>query len=191
MRFCIAAELFAAFFATMYISSEVFASDLYCFSCFGYDEDGRTKCRSRESGELYVRKCTTNSSGTNPVCISYEASYHIPQSIRGTVKRVSTEIHAVHCGTRQGCERKECPNFWPKDIVAENCKITCCERKDRDDCSFPLPSDEEIANYKEGNNGRANNGNVQAGARGSGVARIFLSTWLQASCFAILGWLKL
>lgn len=190
MRFCIAAEMFAAFFATMYISSEVFASDLYCFSCFGYDKDGQTKCRSRESGELYVRKCATNSSEANPACISYEGSYHIPESIRGTVKRVSTEIHGVHCGTRQACERRECPNFWPKDIVVEDCKITCCERKDRDDCSFPLPSDQEIANYEESSSS-VNSGNVQAGARGSGAVRIFQFTWLQALCVAIFQWLKL
>ena len=171
------------------ISLAVFASDVYCFSCFGYDKDDPTKCQSRESGELFVRKCPTNSSGANPVCISYKASYHIPQSMRGTVKRVTTEVHGVHCGTRQGCQKKECPNFWPKDIVVEECKITCCESKDRDDCSFPLPSDQEIANYKEQNNGGVNN--VQAGARGSGVTRIVLSTWLQALSFAIFGWLKL
>ena len=123
------------------------------------------------------------------VLVSYKASYHIPQSMRGTVKRVTTEVHGVHCGTRQGCQKKECPNFWPKDIVVEECKITCCESKDRDDCSFPLPSDQEIANYKEQNNGGVNN--VQAGARGSGVTRIVLSTWLQALSFAIFGWLKL
>ncbi|XP_020616111.1 uncharacterized protein LOC110054118 [Orbicella faveolata] len=190
MRFCIATEFFAAFCATMYISSEVFASDLYCFSCFGYDEDDPTKCHSKEGGELFVRKCTTNSSKANPACIRYKASYHIPQSIRGTLKRVPSKIHAVHCGTRQGCERKECPNFWPKDIVVEDCEISCCEK--RDGCSFPLPSDDDIANYNEGKGtGGVNGGNVQAGARGSGVARTFLSTWLQAMCFAIFGWLKL
>ena len=164
----------------------VFAADLYCFSCFGYDEDGQTKCRSRENGELFVRKCTTNSSGEIPACISFDASYNIPQSIRGTVKRVSTEIHAVHCGTRQGCQRKECPNFWPKDIAVEECKITCCESKDRDNCPFPLPSDKDIADYKEGNTGRANDANVQAGARGSGMTRTFLSTWLQVLCVSIV-----
>ena len=105
------------------------------------------------------------------------------------MKRVSNEVHGVHCGTRQGCDRNECPNFWPKDIVVEDCKMTCCESKDRDDCSFPLPSDGEIANYKEENNDGVNN--VQAGARGSGVTRIFLSAWLQALCFAMFGWLKL
>jgi len=164
---------------------------VYCFSCFGYDEDGHTKCRSRDSGELFVRKCAANSSKANPVCISFHASYHIPQSIRGTQKTVHTTIHAVHCGTRQGCEKKECPNFWPKDIVVEQCEITCCDDDD-DDCSFPLPRPEEIAEYKEGKGtGSLNNNNVEAGARGSSVARIFLSTWLQAVCFAIFGWFKL
>lgn len=79
------------------------------------------------------------------------------------VKRVFIEIYVVYCGMCQGCERKECLNFWLKDIVVENCKIICCERKDRDDCLFFLLSDEEIVNYKEGNNGRVNNGNVQVG----------------------------
>ena len=173
-------------------STLVFASDLYCFSCFGYDEDDQTKCQSRDSGELFVRKCTANSSEVQPACIRYKASYHIPQSIRGTLKRVYSEIHAVHCGTRQGCERKECPNFWPKDIAIKNCEVTCCERKDGEECSFPVPNDEEIARYNEeqGSSG-VNDGNVEAGARGSGVAKFFLSTWLQGVCSAIFAWLKL
>ena len=177
--------------SNFHVSLAVFASDLYCFSCFGYDEDDNTKCHSRDSGELFVRKCT-NSSEAQPACIKFQASYHIPQLIRRTLKRVRTEIHAVHCGTRQGCERKECPNFWPKDVVIEDCKITCCERKDGEECSFPVPNDEEIARYNEGKGTRGvNDGKVQVGARGSGKARIFLSTWLQAVCFAIFGWLKL
>ena len=174
------------------VSLAVFASDLYCFSCFGYDEDDDTKCHSRDSGELFVRKCTSNSSEAQPACIKFKASYHIPQLIGETLKRVRTEIHAVHCGTRQGCERKECPNFWPKDVSIEDCKITCCERKDGEECSFPVPNDEEIARYNEGKGTRGvNDGKVQVAARGSGRAIIFLSTWLQAVCFAIFGWLKL
>ena len=163
---------------------------MYCFSCFGYDDDGHTKCRSRDSGELFVRKCAANSSEANPVCISFHASYHIPQSIRGTLKGVSTTIHAAHCGTSQECARKECPNFWPNDIVVERCEITCCESDDVD-CSFPLPRPHEIAKYKEETGTGGVNNNVEAGARGSGVARIFLSTWLQAASFAIFGLLKL
>ena len=174
------------------VSLAVFASDLYCFSCFGYDEDDNTKCHSRDSGELFVRKCTSNSSEAQPACIKFKASYHIPQLIGETLKRVRTEIHAVHCGTRQGCERKECPNFWRNDFVMEDCKISCCERKDGEDCSFPVPNKEEIASFNERKDLRGgNDGNVKVGARGSGMARIFLSTWLQAVCFAIFGWLKL
>lgn len=173
------------------ISLAVFASDLYCFSCFGYDEDGHKKCHSRDNGELFVRKCTTNSS-ESPACISYKASYQLPQMIGDKLKRVYTKIHAVHCGTHEGCDRKECPNFWPKDIVVKDCEITCCHPSDEEECSFPLPNKDDIARYndKKGTGG-VNGGNVQAGARGSGVARISLSMGLQAVCFAIFGWLKL
>lgn len=170
------------------ISLAVCGSDVHCFSCFGYDEDGHTKCHSQETGELFVRTCTTNTT-----CIEYTATYNVPQMMGKTLKKVPATIHGLFCGTNKDCDKNVCPNFWPKDVVDTKCDVTCCHPdKDRETCSFPLPTADDIARHK-GEAAGVSGVSAKAGARGreSGVARVSQSVWLQAVSFAIFGLFKL
>lgn len=180
----------------MGFSLVAFGSDLYCFSCFGYDKDGHTKCHTRDTGELFVRKCTSNTT-----CISYEGTYSIPQWVKGKMKEVSATVHGLYCGTHTECDRIECPNFWPKDITDKNCDVKCCHPSDKGECAFPLPTKDEIDRYnREKKNvqrpgGSVDNGNSPDETKGVGKSGVTSwesrSVWLQAITFAIVGLLKL
>ncbi|XP_022784031.1 uncharacterized protein LOC111324685 isoform X2 [Stylophora pistillata] len=179
--------LYVAILAVLHISTQVFAADpsgLYCFSCHGYDEDGRTKCKGRETGELFVRKCTTNSS-LLPACLEYTAFYKIPQMMGNQLKMVESAVHGLHCGTLAMCARSECPNFWPKDLSTDKCKVKCCTAKDKS-CSFPTPTPVEIDRYeqREAMKGNVDALGVQSGKRSGGVNRISESVWIQGVVLA-------
>lgn len=181
--------LFVAVLAVLQISTQVFTADpLYCFSCHGYDKDSLTKCKDRKDNELFVRKCTTNSS-LLPACLKYTAYYKIPQMIGKQLKMVESAVHGLHCGTLAMCARRECPNFWPKDLSAKKCEVSCCTKKP---CSFPMPNKSEIDRYeqREAVKGNAAALGVQSGKRSSGVTRISVSLWIQGVVLAFAAWLK-
>lgn len=183
------------------ISLVVFGSDVHvhCFSCFGYDEDGHRKCHSRESGELFVRKCSgTNSTRERPACIKFTASYHVNQWIQDKVEKVVTTVHGLHCGMRQldtsQCNKEKCPNFWQRDVFVETCDVSCCDGSDKD-CKFPLPTQDDIDRHYKFNKiipGPGVNPGEDSIDPSAGMgARISWSVWLQAASFALFGWFKL
>ena len=87
------------------------------------------------------------------------------------------------------CARSECPNFWPKDLSAKKCEVSCCTNKP---CLFPMPNKSEIDRYeqREAVKGNAAALGVQSGKRSSGVTRISVSLWIQGVVLAFATWLK-
>ena len=178
----------------------VLGSELYCFSCFGFNEDDSSKCLSREAGNLHVRKCTTNSSDL-PACIKYTAHYKLPQMMGDKLVSPFVEVHGVHCGTSRQCYLNECPNFWPDDVTAKECQVDCCDpRKEACAENFPVPNDDDIKKYNERNGGSG--GDVVSGSEGgtgpgsvneiSDATKLSSwSVWLPIICFAICKWLNL
>ena len=168
----------------------VFSGDTYCFSCFGFDKDDPNKCENSEN--LYIRKCTTNSSKL-PRCIKYTADYIVPQMYGNRLVEETLKVHGVHCGTSRQCSRNDCPNFWPKDVKAKNCEVQCCDpAKPSSSCNFPMPDDDLIREYnkKKAEEGKKS-GQAVAGQRSSDATTIGWTVWLQAVSFAIFGWCKL
>lgn len=106
------------------------------------------------------------------------------------MKAVPATVHGLYCGTHEKCDMNDCPNFWPKDIVAKECDVKCCNprKQNKDKCSFPVPEQD-----KDGERSGVSGVSAKAGARGSesGVARVSQSMWLQAVSVAILGLFKL
>ena len=178
----------------------VLGSELYCFSCFGFNKDDSSKCLSREAGNLHVRKCTTNSSDL-PACIKYTAHYKLPQMMGDMLVSPFVEVHGVHCGTSRQCYLNECPNFWPDDVTAKECQVDCCDpRKETCAENFPVPNDDDIKKYNERNGGSG--GDVVSGSEGgtgpgsvnesSDATKLSnWSVWLPIICFAICKWLKM
>ena len=174
----------------------VLGSELYCFSCFGFNKDDSSKCLSREAGNLHVRKCTTNSSDL-PACIKYTAHYKLPQMMGDKLVLPFVEVHGVHCGTSRQCYVNECPNFWPDDVTAKECQVDCCDpRKEACAENFPVPNDDDIKKYNERNGGSG--GDVVSGTGPGSVNEISDATklsswsvWLPIICFAICKWLNL
>ncbi|KAJ7393910.1 hypothetical protein OS493_003579 [Desmophyllum pertusum] len=197
MRYYIATVLYAAIFATMYISSEALGSDVHCFSCFGYDRDGNTKCHSREEGWLtFVIECPASSTADErPVCIKFTASYTVNQLVGDTLVDVPSKAHGLYCGTRQKnttqCNKGHCPNHWFPNNYVTNCDVSCCDDSDKD-CKFPLPTQDDIDRHKWDYPGKLAQPQVKlgdqavAGKRSGMGARISWCVWLQAVSFVLL-----
>jgi len=191
MRLSRATVVFATIFAVFTVLSEVFCTDLYCFSCFGYDQDGSDKCKDRSLGDMHVRKCTTNSSEL-PACIKYTAEYQVPQMMGKRLVEPFIKVHGVHCGTLRQCYRNDCPNFWPTDVKAKNCEVSCCSQRQFPTCSFPVPNQTDINSYKKRKAEESVKlGQAVAGQRSSEGTRIGWPVLLQAVSFAIVRWFKL
>ena len=156
-------------------------SDLYCYSCFGFDQDDPKKCELSENRE--VRKCP-NVTGEAPVCVKFTGTFHLPEKTNDEILFKDLKGHGFHCGTRKSCDDNKCPKQWHD--VTSNCDIVCCD----DSVSCPLPGRREIDRAQQFQQStRLAQG--QVGARAGKAAIVVWSDWLKAVTFASFGWFKL
>ncbi|XP_068710807.1 uncharacterized protein [Montipora foliosa] len=182
------------FGATICIFTEVETSEVYCFSCFGFTAEkpwlskgakSTGKCEDRDGGNLMVRKCTQNPSD-KPICVRFRGKYKLPQMIGDQLEERFFEAAGLHCATTQQCNKKECPNYWTKDVrEISDCEMVCCGSHESQNCTFPVPRTDEIRKtYKATQAEEDNKLDVAvAGERSSGANTVEWPVWTQAMSF--------